>query len=46
MLSYCRGQQIVPQAYSPLTRGKRLKDQRLAAIARRHFSALKKLDYV
>jgi 2,5-diketo-D-gluconate reductase A len=36
MLSYCRGQQIVLQAYSPLTRGKRLKDERLAEIAARH----------
>jgi diketogulonate reductase-like aldo/keto reductase len=36
MLSYCRGQQIVLQAYCPLTRGKRLKDERLIAIARKH----------
>jgi 2,5-diketo-D-gluconate reductase A len=33
MLNYCRSRQIVLQAYSPLTRGKRLKDARLAEIA-------------
>lgn len=33
MLSFCRGQNIVLQAYCPLTRGKRLKDERLLAIA-------------
>jgi 2,5-diketo-D-gluconate reductase A len=36
MLSYCRGQQIVLQAYSPLTRGKRLKDERLVELAARY----------
>jgi len=33
MLSFCRAQEIVLQAYSPLTRGKRLKDERLVEIA-------------
>jgi len=33
MLSFCRAQEIVLQAYSPLTRGKRLKDERLMEIA-------------
>ena len=36
MLSYCGAQQVVLQAYCPLTRGKRLKDERLAPIARKH----------
>ena len=36
MLSYCRAQQVVLQAYSPLTRGKRLKDERLLGIARKY----------
>jgi 2,5-diketo-D-gluconate reductase A len=33
MLNFCRANDIVVQAYSPLTRGKRLKDERVAAIA-------------
>ena len=33
MLAYCRGRGIVVQAYSPLTRGVRLGDSRLAQIA-------------
>ena len=33
MLSFCRAQEIALQAYSPLTRGKRLKDERLGEIA-------------
>jgi 2,5-diketo-D-gluconate reductase A len=33
MLNFCRSQEIVVQAYSPLTRGQRLKDERLAEIA-------------
>ena len=33
MLSFCRGHEIVLEAYSPLTRGKRLKDGRLDEIA-------------
>ena len=33
MLNYCHAQKIVLQAYSPLTRGKRLQDERLAEIA-------------
>jgi diketogulonate reductase-like aldo/keto reductase len=33
MLSFCSGHEIVLQAYSPLTRGRKLKDERLAAIA-------------
>jgi 2,5-diketo-D-gluconate reductase A len=36
MLSFCRAQEIVLQAYSPLTRGKRLKDERLAEIAAKY----------
>jgi 2,5-diketo-D-gluconate reductase A len=36
MLNYCRSRQIVLQAYSPLTRGKRLQDVRLAEIARKY----------
>jgi 2,5-diketo-D-gluconate reductase A len=36
MLNYCRARQIVLQAYSPLTRGKRLEDARLAEIAAKH----------
>lgn len=34
MLAYCRGRGIVVQAYSPLTRGVRLGDTRLARIAK------------
>jgi diketogulonate reductase-like aldo/keto reductase len=33
MLNYCRAQKIVLQAYSPLTRGKRLQDGKLQEIA-------------
>jgi 2,5-diketo-D-gluconate reductase A len=33
MLNFCRANEIVVQAYSPLTRGKRLKDERVAQIA-------------
>lgn len=36
MLSFCTAREIVLQAYCPLTRGKRLKDERLAEIAARH----------
>jgi diketogulonate reductase-like aldo/keto reductase len=36
MLNYCHSRQIVLQAYSPLTRGKRLEDERLAEIARKY----------
>jgi 2,5-diketo-D-gluconate reductase A len=36
MLSFCNGHEIVLQAYSPLTRGKRLDDERLAAIATKY----------
>jgi diketogulonate reductase-like aldo/keto reductase len=36
MLSYCRSRHIVLQAYSPLTRGKRLQDESLAEIAAKH----------
>src|SRR5688572_13889695 len=36
MLSFCRAREIVLQAYSPLTRGKRLKDERLVEIASKH----------
>ena len=33
MLNFCRANDIALQAYSPLTRGKRLKDERVAEIA-------------
>lgn len=36
MLNFCRANEIVVQAYSPLTRGKRLKDERVAAIAMKY----------
>jgi 2,5-diketo-D-gluconate reductase A len=36
MLSFCRGQEIVVQAYSPLTRGKRLADPALAGLVEKH----------
>lgn len=36
LLSYCRDKGIVLEAYSPLTRGKRLNDPRLAALAREY----------
>jgi diketogulonate reductase-like aldo/keto reductase len=36
MLSFCRANDIVVQAYSPLTRGKRLGDARLVELARRY----------
>jgi 2,5-diketo-D-gluconate reductase A len=36
MLNFCRAHQIVVQAYSPLTRGKRLQDERLKELAARH----------
>ena len=36
MLNFCRAHDIVVQAYSPLTRGKRLKDERLAGIAMKY----------
>ena len=36
MLNFCRANEIVVQAYSPLTRGKRLQDQRVAAIAMKY----------
>ena len=36
MLNFCRAHDIVVQAYSPLTRGKLLKDERLVAIASKY----------
>src|SRR4051812_49895371 len=36
MLNFCRANEIALQAYSPLTRGKRLKDERLAGIAMKY----------
>jgi 2,5-diketo-D-gluconate reductase A len=36
MLSFCRAHDIVLQAYSPLTRGKRLDDERVREIAGKH----------
>lgn len=36
LLSYCRSRGIVLEAYSPLTRGRRLGDPRLAALARKY----------
>jgi 2,5-diketo-D-gluconate reductase A len=36
MLSFCRANEILIQAWSPLTRGKRLDDPRLSEIARQH----------
>lgn len=36
MLNFCRANDVVVQAYSPLTRGKRLGDERVAAIAMKH----------
>jgi 2,5-diketo-D-gluconate reductase A len=36
MLNFCRAHDIVLQAYSPLTRGKRLGDERLAGIAMKY----------
>jgi diketogulonate reductase-like aldo/keto reductase len=36
LLNYCRARQILLQAYSPLTRGKRLGDQRLNEVARKY----------
>lgn len=33
LLDYCNDKKIIVEAYSPLTRGKRLKDERLAKIA-------------
>jgi diketogulonate reductase-like aldo/keto reductase len=36
MLSFCAAHEIQVQAYSPLTRGKRLHDERLAAIAAKY----------
>lgn len=36
MLNFCRAHGIVVQAYSPLTRGKRLGDKRLGELARKH----------
>jgi len=36
MLDFCREQRIVLQAYSPLTRGQRLGDERLRDMARRY----------
>jgi 2,5-diketo-D-gluconate reductase A len=36
MLTFCRAHGIVLQAYSPLTRGKRLVDERLGALAKKH----------
>ena len=36
LVSFCRAREIVLQAYSPLTRGKRLQDERLLEIALKH----------
>ena len=36
MLTFCRANEIVVQAYSPLTRGQRLKDERLAQVAMKY----------
>jgi diketogulonate reductase-like aldo/keto reductase len=36
LLEFCRGQGIALEAYSPLTRGRRLRDRRVLAIAERH----------
>jgi len=36
MLTFCRAHGVVLQAYSPLTRGKRLSDERLENLARKH----------
>jgi diketogulonate reductase-like aldo/keto reductase len=36
MLNYCRAYQIVIQAWSPLTRGKRLGDERLVRLAEKY----------
>ncbi len=36
LLSYCRARGIVMEAYSPLTRGRRLDDPRLVAMARKY----------
>jgi 2,5-diketo-D-gluconate reductase A len=36
LLSFCRANRIVLQAYSPLTRAERLDDEKLGRIARRH----------
>jgi len=36
LLEYCRGHGIQLEAYSPLTRGRRLDDPTLAAVAARH----------
>jgi diketogulonate reductase-like aldo/keto reductase len=36
LLSYCRDRGIVLEAYSPLTRGRRLDDPRLASMARKY----------
>ncbi len=34
--AFCREHSILPEAYSPLTKGRRLDDRRLAVVARRH----------
>jgi len=39
LLDYCRKNQIVIEAYSPLTHGKRLDDPKLVAVARKYASA-------
>ena len=36
MLNFCHANQIVVQAWSPLTRGKRLNDEKLAMLAEKH----------
>jgi 2,5-diketo-D-gluconate reductase A len=36
MLNFCQANDVVIQAYSPLTRGKRLRDERIADIASNH----------
>jgi diketogulonate reductase-like aldo/keto reductase len=35
-MDYCHGQQIAVEDYSPLSRGKRLMDARIAAVAQTH----------
>jgi diketogulonate reductase-like aldo/keto reductase len=39
LLEYCRANQIVVEAYSPLTHGERLDDPKLLAVARKYGSA-------
>jgi diketogulonate reductase-like aldo/keto reductase len=39
LLAFCRANRIVVEAYSPLTHGERLKDPKLAAVAKKYASA-------